>query len=114
MADSERLRALLMKANRDPAFRQRFLENPEAIAKEMKTPLSDEIVAKLGSLQRLIDELEEIEFPVKPDPIFYPVMKRWKVEALTKAVREMGIRIPPQEIFYPAERFEGMGRLGRY
>ena len=71
MTEDKNLRALLLCATKDPAFRMRFLSNPEAVAKESKVTLKPEQLEKIKKTAAFIDSLNDIRLP--PGPIFYPI-----------------------------------------
>jgi hypothetical protein len=71
MSEDKNLRALLLCATKDPAFRMRFLSNPEAVAKENKVTLNADQLEKIKKTAAFIDSLNDIRLP--PGPIFYPI-----------------------------------------
>jgi hypothetical protein len=71
MSEDKNLRALLLCATKDPAFRMRFLSNPEAVAKENKVTLKADQLEKIKKTAAFIDSLNDIRLP--PGPIYYPI-----------------------------------------
>jgi hypothetical protein len=71
MSEEKNLRDLLLRATKDPAFRMKFLSNPEAIAKENNVKLKPEHLEKIKKAAVFIDSLNDLRLP--PGPIFYPI-----------------------------------------
>jgi hypothetical protein len=89
LSEDKNLRELLLRANKDPAFRTKFLANPEATAKEANVKLKPEYLDKIKKTAAFIDLLDDIRLP--PGPIFYPIdgiLQRWKVTEVLQVARE--------------------------
>jgi hypothetical protein len=100
MSEDKNLRALLLCATKDPAFRMRFLANPEAVAKENKVTLKADQLEKIKKTAAFIDSLNDIRLPA--GPIFYPidpVLNSWTLGEIRNVLKYSYIaRIP--WIFY--------------
>ncbi|MGE5533087.1 MAG: hypothetical protein ACM3UN_01910 [Bacillota bacterium] len=89
MSEDKNLRELLLRANKDPAFRTKFLANPEAIAKEANVKLKPEFAERIKKASAFIDSLDDIRLP--PGPIYYPIdgiLQRWKLKEVLEIARE--------------------------
>ena len=87
----------------------RFLNNPEAVAKESNVKLKPEQIEKVKKTAAFIDTLNDIRLP--PGPIFYPVdrvLNQWKFMELTNVIKYNYIT-RRRWIFYPMD--VNMGRL---
>ena len=103
MSEDKNLRELLIQATKDPAFRMKFLSNPEAVAKECNVKLKADQLEKVKKAAAFIDSLNEIRLP--PGPIFYPidpVINQWKIAELANVLK-YSIIAKRRWIFYPAD-----------
>jgi hypothetical protein len=89
LSEDKNLRELLLRATKDPAFRTKFLANPEATAKEANVKLKPEYLDRIKKTAAFIDSLDDIKLP--PGPIYYPidgVLQRWKLKEVLEVARE--------------------------
>ena len=103
MSEDKNLRALLLCATKDPAFRMRFLKDPEAVAKESKVTLKPDQIEKIKKTAVFIDSLNDIRLP--PGPIFYPidpVLNSWTLGEINNVLK-YSYFTKLRWIFYPAE-----------
>jgi len=111
LSEDRKLRDLLLQATKDPAFRMKFLQNPEAVAKECNVKLKPDQLEKVKKTAAFIESLDDIRLP--PGPIFYPIdpmLNQWKKIEIASVLRY--IIAKKRWIFYPAEVFN-LDRLGR-
>jgi hypothetical protein len=71
VSEEKNLRYMLLCATQDRAFRLKFLNNPEAVAKEYNVKLKPEHLEKIKKAASFIDSLNDIRLP--PGPIYYPI-----------------------------------------
>ncbi len=103
MSEDKNLRALLLNATKDPAFRMRFLSNPEAVAKEHKVTLKADQLEKIKKTAAFIDSLNDIRLP--PGPIYYPIdpiLNSWTLGEIRNVLKYSYLG-KLRWIFYPAE-----------
>lgn len=111
MSEDKNLRELFLQATKDPAFRAKFLKNPEAVAKECNVRFKPDQLEKIKKTAAFIDSLDDIRLP--PGPIYYPIdpmLNQWKKIELANVLRY--IIAKKRWIFYPADvfNFERVGR----
>jgi hypothetical protein len=103
LSEDKNLRELLLQATKDPAFRTKFLKNPEAVAKEAGVKLKAEYLDRVKKTAAFIESLDDLRLP--PGPIYYPVddvLTRWKITELTDVLKYSIIE-KWKWIFYPAD-----------
>jgi hypothetical protein len=111
MSEDKNLRNLLLCATKDPAYRMKFLSNPEAVAKENNVKLKPDQIEKIKKTAAFIESLDDIRLP--PGPIFYPIdptLNNWKKIELASVLRY--IIAKRRWIFYPADVLD-IDRIGR-
>jgi hypothetical protein len=88
MSEEKNLRYLLLCATKDRAFRIKFLNNPEAVAKEYNVKLKTEHVEKIKKAANFIDSLNDLRLP--PGPIFYPldpILNTWALGEIRNVLK---------------------------
>lgn len=103
MSEDKNLRALLLCATKDAAFRMKFLKDPEAVAKESKVALKPDQLEKIKKTAAFIDSLNDLRLP--PGPIFYPidpVLTSWSLGEINNVLK-YSYFTKLRWIFYPAE-----------
>ena len=88
MTEDKNLRALLVRATKDPVFRTQFLSNPEAVAKENKVTLKPDQLEKIKKTAAFVDSLNDLRLP--PGPIYYPmdpVLHAWTLGEMAKIIK---------------------------
>jgi hypothetical protein len=111
MSEDKNLRDLLLQATKEPAFRMKFLSNPEVVAKENNVKLKPDQLEKIKKTAAFIGSLDDIRLP--PGPIFYPIdpiLNNWKKIELASVLRY--IIAKRRWIFYPADVLD-IDRIGR-
>lgn len=112
MSEDKNLRELLIQATKDPAFRMKFLNNPEATAKECNVKLKPEHIEKVRKAAAFIESLNDLRLP--PGPIYYPIdpiLTKWKIEELASVLKYSYIA-KRRWIFYPADILN-IGRINK-
>jgi hypothetical protein len=97
LSEDKRMRDMLLKAMKDPAFQTEFLNNPEAAAKKFDVKLKPDQIERIKKASGFIDSLNDVR--LVPGPIFYPVdsvLQRIKL-------KEMAIVLKYWYIGYPAD-----------
>ena len=88
MSEEKNLRDLLLQATKDPAFRMKFLSNPEAVAKEHNVRLKPEHLDKIKKAAMFIDSLNDVRLPI--GPIYYPldpVLNTWTLGEIRNVLK---------------------------
>ena len=109
MSEEKNLRDLLLKATKDPAFRMKFLSNPEAVAKENNVKLKPDYLAKIKKTAAFIESLDDVRLP--PGPIYYPidrVLKWWTMDEIRNVIKYSYIA-KFRWILYPADINQHLG-----
>lgn len=100
-AEKRSLRELVVKATRDRAFRAEFLKDPAGIGKKHGVSFTDEQLARIKDTAKFIESAKDIiitwrDWDKYPLP---PVMVRWTVDEIYRAIDQMHIVYPP--CWYP-------------
>ena len=105
MSEDVKLRELLIKATKDPIFREQFLKMPEETAKEMNVKIKPDQMEKVKWAASFISSLSNLR--IWPGPIFYPidsVMQQWALQEMFKVISYRRPVGPIGPIFYPARQ----------
>jgi hypothetical protein len=105
MSEDSKLRELLVKATKDPVFREQFLKMPEETAKQMNAKIPAAQLEKIKWAASFISSLSN--FRIWPGPIFYPidsVMQQWAMQEMFQVISYRRPFGPGGPIFYPARQ----------